>query len=176
MQLDLTSHSSMADDYIGKKMDDYRRAAVSMKKARKSSAPTYLRRGYVQVPFEPITAVVVEQSDMAQWVEAIVGELRSIDCRVALVSPHSRAAIAQATGCRYYPIHADERLDEVTEAITSHWGKISMQVILSEERICVNKLIVRGDEPESVARVLRCLAELGDIRIFAENSEIVVKR
>lgn len=166
----------MADDYIGKKMDDYRRSAVAMKKVRKSSAPTYLRRGYAQVPFEPITAVVVEQSDMPQLVEATARELRSIDCRVALVSPHNRTAIAQATGCRYYPIRADERLDGVTEAVTNHWGTISMQVIFSGESVTVNGLRITGDDPRSVARVLRCLAELSDIRIFAENSEIVVRR
>lgn len=176
MQLDLTSNKIMADDYIGKKMDDYRRSAVSMKKARKSSAPTYLRRGYVQVPFKPITAVVVEQSDMPQWIEATARELRSIDCRVALVSPYNRTSIAQATGCRYYPILDDEQLDEVTEAVTRHWGTISMHVIFSAGSVTVNGLHITGDDPRSVATVLRCLAELGDIRIFAENSEIVVKR
>lgn len=166
----------MADDYIGKKMDDYRRSAATMKKAKRSGAPSYLRPGYVQVPFEPVTAVLVEKSDMPQWVEAAARELRSIDCRVALVSPHDRSLLAQATGCRYYPTDAAERLDDVYTAISAHWGEITTLIIFSGGSVAANGLRITGDNPADVARVLRCLAELGDIRIFAENSEIVVSR
>lgn len=170
----------MADDYLGKKMEDYQRNAPS-KPARRSAAPSYMRPGYVQVPFTPLTVLIVDGGDTPQAAEHIARELRSIGCRVALAASPLRAKSAQSAGCRFYPVTTDD-LTAVTANIKAHWGEIDMTVKIAHNNIAVSwpENGDRGDglveasfgSPEAAARLVRCLAELGDFRIFAPNSEI----
>ncbi len=171
----------MADDYLGKKMEDYRRNAPA-KAARRSSAPTYLRPGYVQVPFTPLTVAITDRGYGAWTCRAIVLELRAIDCRVALIGEPKLTKVAQETGCRFYPADTDSTLVSVYTDIEAHWGAIDMKIAVNPSEIEVtwsdNDLhkggfvSIESSTPEAAGRLVRCLAELGDFRIFAPNCQI----
>ncbi|MDE6321261.1 MAG: hypothetical protein K2L93_03090 [Muribaculaceae bacterium] len=170
----------MADDYLGKKMEDYRRNGPT-KTARRSAAPSYLRPGHVQVPFTPLTVLIVDGGDSPLTAECIARELRSVGCRVALAASPLRAKSAQSAGCRFYPITTDD-LTAVTADINAHWGTIDMTVKIAIGRIEITwpdygngrsgYVAAECHEPEAAGRLVRCLAELGDFRIFAPNTEI----
>jgi len=164
----------MADDFLGKKMDDYRRNR-GLKPASRSASPTYLRPGHVQVPFTSITVALVETTDAPQWIDAIARELRSIDCRVAIVSPFPRSPLAQAAGCRYYPLSPNVDESAAIADIVRHWGNVDMRADIAPGCVSLGTLSVTGSDLSHVARVVRCLAELGDISIFARNNEIAVE-
>lgn len=161
-------------------MEDYRRNAPS-KPARRSAAPSYMRPGYVQVPFSPLTVLIIDSGDTPQAAEHIARELRSIDCRMALAATPTRAKSAQSAGCRFYPIVSAD-ITPVMADINAHWGEIDMTVQIAPDSLEVS-WPEKGDRggglveasfgsPEAAARLVRCLAELGDFRIFAPNSEI----
>ncbi len=161
-------------------MEDYRRNAPA-KLARRSSAPTYLRPGHVQVPFKPLTVLIIDNGDSPTMAELIARELRSIDCRVALAATPLRSKSAQTAGCRFYPTNSND-LKPVIADLNTHWGQVDMTVKIAPGNLEIiwpedgnsssGYVATTCHAPEAGARLVRCLAELGDFRIFVANSEI----
>lgn len=95
----------MADDYIGRKMEDY---LASRQRKVASHRPVYgVRPGTISVPYTPQRIFIT--SGTSPHSRAIIEALRHADCRVAFCDTDTRAgtAIAQQTGSRFYPLDND---------------------------------------------------------------------
>ncbi len=93
---------AMADNYLEKKMDEYRRSSAAPAVKRRLS-PSGERPGVVSLRIAPLRVLVTDVSD--DYAAAIVRRLREAGCRVAFVAADDKAgrALSQSTGSRYYP-------------------------------------------------------------------------
>lgn len=115
----------MADNYLERKMEDYRRSSVT---TRHSCSPTLYRqpKGTIAIPFEPKCIMIAGTgSDLD---EKIIIQMRSAGCRVAFTCADivRGRTLAQSTGAQHHPvdIHSPGALEKVILSATSKWGKI----------------------------------------------------
>ena len=88
----------MADNYLEKKMEEYRSGALSKPAARRLS-PTGERPGTVSFRIDQLRVLVTDASDDVG--RAVVRKLRGAGCRVAFVSPRLQER-ARNKGVEYY--------------------------------------------------------------------------
>lgn len=140
----------MADDYIGKKMEDYRRG-INPTAYRRKMTPTGAKAGVWEVKFPPRRVFVEGAADGDREADA-VRELRKAGCRVAFCGSDTRGGrtLAEATGAQYYPTDdAASALRRVADA----WGGIDVIVGREAARLAMTtapdeggRIIVLGGE------------------------------
>lgn len=110
----------MADNYLEKKMEDYRRGhtALSMSSPRKNKNRIALR-------------VFVIGGETPSGIQ-IVTELRKSGWRVAFTNPDMESGrhLAQATGSQHHPISpsSTESLQHSFDLISDHWGCLDLVI------------------------------------------------
>lgn len=119
----------MADDYIGKKMDDYRRGTLRPTPPRRLT-PSGGRPGTLSVKFPPRRVFVTGGAHGIG--RAVVAALTAAGCRVAFCDCDSRAGAltAQHTGSQFHPLDVTDAtaLDGAMERVIAAWGGIDVVV------------------------------------------------
>ncbi|MCM1293592.1 MAG: hypothetical protein NC111_07610 [Bacteroides sp.] len=117
----------MADNYLEKKMDDYRRR----------QSPTAHRTG--PKPTDRLSIFIV--SDNAGFTEQMVTKLQTKAANIAFTMSdmHRGRELAQSTGTQHHPIHCDhENLCRSIELIKKRWGSIDLAITdrnISDEKV-----------------------------------------
>lgn len=107
----------MADNYLERRMDEYRRSQQGA--AVKHVRPTLstLRPGQVAVDYPPMRILVTDGT--SPHGEAVIRHFRRFACRVAFTSrdnPAQSQRFAQLTGAQYNPGTASAAIDRLTAA------------------------------------------------------------
>lgn len=112
----------MADNYLERKMEEYRSGKLSARV--KSGVSRSLPKGKIAVDFPPRT-VILAAAAIGPVCRAVVKSFIDAGCRVALVSScHKEATeLARSFGARFYPVagFSPASIDSVVEDVTSHW-------------------------------------------------------
>ena len=118
----------MADNYLERKMEDYRSGKGGASKTKRVS--TLSKPGTISVKFPPRRVFVTGGASGIG--RAIVEAFRKADCRVAFCDIDSKAgtATAQATGAQFYPVDVRdvEALESCLSRILNAWGDIDVIV------------------------------------------------
>lgn len=123
----------MADNYLEKRMEEYRAGRLAPKTTVKRNGTAARRPGDLILNFPQLNVVVFGGAD-TELTEAVARAFRGVDGRVALCHGDSRrfTPFAQATGCRYYPFDAADsgRREWVIDDIAGRWGSVDVTVDL----------------------------------------------
>ena len=152
----------MADNYLEKKMEEYRSGALSKPAARRLS-PTGERPGTVSFRIDQLRVLVTDASDDVG--RAVVRKLRGAGCRVAFVSPDIKdgRTLSQATGSRFYPVPvAHDIMADITEA----WGGLDALVVIGGD--------IPSDIPTGGLRRIIILADTPSIPDIAAGDNLTV--
>lgn len=118
----------MADNYLERKMEDYRSGKSGASKIKRVS--TTPKQGTVNVKFPPRRVFVTGGASGIG--RAIVEAFRKADCRVAFCDIDAKAGMltAQATGAQFYPVDVRDvnALESCMTRILDTWGDIDVIV------------------------------------------------
>ena len=118
----------MADNYLERKMEEYRSGRLHTMPSRPSSV--LKRKGYLSVKFPPRRVFVTGGANGIG--KEIVRQFREADCQVAFcdVDNKNGTATAQATGARFY--HVDitdaEALTKAFNDVLERWGDVDILI------------------------------------------------
>ncbi len=122
----------MADNYLEKRMDDYRSGRLSVRR-RAGMSPRAVagRAGDMVVPFPPMRILVVSGS-LSPLAAEIVRQARDLGISVALMSAARREAtsLSQSAGAR---LCLSMSYDAVFADLDRHWGGVD--VVLADEGV-----------------------------------------
>ena len=114
----------MADNYLERKMEEYRSGNLGRRTVRSGSAST-LPKGKIVVDFPQRIVIVVGDCDAIS--RCVVSRFISAGCKTAFCSVDRKggAALSQSFGARFYPLRVVDResLAEVVEDVRLHWGQ-----------------------------------------------------
>ncbi len=118
----------MADNYLERKMEEYRSGRLQ---AGSRHASARAAHGGLTLEYHDINLLVVAPV-ITETVDSLVAQGVKAGCRVALLSDDRKGgtALAQRAGTRFYP---GLPLSKVTDDILGRWG--SLDVILHTEDI-----------------------------------------
>lgn len=120
----------MADNYLERRMEDYRSGRLAGNAPRKPSASP-------SPASEPLLAdarvfIITRSASASPRTAALIRLLRSQGCRVAFTDADSAAgnALAQATGAQCHPVDCTDpaALDRSRAIIVRRWGGIDWEV------------------------------------------------
>lgn len=118
----------MADNYLERKMEDYRSGKGGTSKIKRVSLNP--KQGTVNVKFPPRRVFVTGGASGIG--RAIVEAFRKIDCRVAFCDIDTKAGMstAQATGAQFYPVDVRDvnALEACMTRLLDAWGDIDVIV------------------------------------------------
>lgn len=125
----------MADNYLERKMEEYRSGKLSARV--KSGVSRSLPKGKIAVDFPPRT-VILAAAAIGPVCRAVVKSFIDAGCRVALVSARHKEAteLARSFGARFYPVagFSPASIDSVVEDVTSHWNIPDTFISVSDGR------------------------------------------
>lgn len=141
----------MADNYLEKRMEEYRAGKLAPKSRVVVHAAGAKREpGDFTLSFPKLNAVVI--GGPTELAGMFVRIFRGVDASVALCHSDSKRCtpLAQASGCRYYPFDPADvsKLERVIDDVTARWGGADVVVDL------------RGVEDEAEGDEAAALAEL----------------
>lgn len=117
----------MADNYLEKRMEEYRAGKLAPKITRTAAAPQH-KPGEVTVAFPPMNALVL--CGDAALTQTVCGAFRKADMRVAFCMADNREGtrIAQTTGSRFYPYAVDDvvKLGSTIADLADRWGGVDV--------------------------------------------------
>ncbi len=119
----------MADNYLEKRMEDYRAGRLGRPSGRAvATVPRSSSGNGLFVPFPPVRFLIVSPS-LSPLALAVAAMARTVGGRVALLSDERRrgSSEAQRLGLRFYP---GIPFDRVLDDISGRWGPLD--VIFSE--------------------------------------------
>lgn len=123
----------MADNYLEKRMEDYRAGRLAPKSRVVVHAAAKRNPGDFVVEFPPMRILVI--GGALPLVTALVKKFRKIDSQVALchVDTHTLTPLAQKEGCRYYPFDpTDEtKRSRVVDDLSARWGGVDVVIDLT---------------------------------------------
>lgn len=118
----------MADNYLEKKMEEYRSGKLGRKSP--SQAAAIRRKGELTVKFPQLRVYVTGGAGGIG--RAIVKAFRETDCRVAFcdIDRKGGTLFAQETGSRFYPLDVTDAdgLERSLTDVTNEWGNIDVIV------------------------------------------------
>lgn len=111
----------MADNYLEKRMEEYRSGRLAVRSRTSSSMRAPRRNDSLTLRYEPMTVAVIADG-MHPVVAETIGAFTAVGCRVAFMAADVREgnAVAQRTGARYYP--ASLGIEGMLADMISHWG------------------------------------------------------
>ena len=111
----------MADNYLEKRMEEYRSGRLAVRSRTSSSMRAPRRNDSLTLRYEPMTVAVIADV-MRPVVAETIGAFTAVGCRVAFMAADVREgnAVAQRTGARDYP--AALGLEGMLADMTAHWG------------------------------------------------------
>lgn len=115
----------MADNYLEKKMEEYRSGKLGQARRKVARAST--------APRDPLTGLRIFVTGGASGIgRAIVGEFRAHDCKVAFVDIDRKggAETAQQSGALFIPcdVADSQALEKALQTVSNRWGDIDVVV------------------------------------------------
>lgn len=126
----------MADNYLERKMEEYRSGKLGVKNAPRHRGSTLIPATGYDVELIGSQRVLLVGDCTTGIGHEMLKMFRSMGCRVAFCDADSKrgTAVAQSLGCRFYPVDvtAEGMLDRVNSDLTKQWGGVDVTVTLSE--------------------------------------------
>lgn len=117
----------MADNYLEKRMEEYRAGKLAPK-AGKSYVARQRKAGEFVVAFPPMSVLVLCED--AALVSRVCSCFRKADFQVAFCMTDRREGtrIAQSAGCRFYPVDSGDagQLNGVVDDLADCWGAVDV--------------------------------------------------
>lgn len=115
----------MADNYLEKKMEEYRSGALSRTNVRRKPISGE-QSGSVRMKIDMLRVIVTDGA--GEYAPAIIGRLREAGCKVAFRSDDEKGgrALAQKSGARFYPASFTGC---VAADLTKVWGGVDAVVV-----------------------------------------------
>lgn len=151
----------MADNYLEKRMDDYRSGRLTPKartvvKSSPRLAPNQLLLEY------PELKIVISPSLSVELIEALVVAYRGIGAKVAFSLHDTRKGtlLAQKHGARFYPSEKFPTVEEILPDAVKQWGRIDVCISSDEDKpsatdIEKNIYVKEGSDAKSVQYIAR---------------------
>ncbi|MDE6205004.1 MAG: hypothetical protein K2F66_02660 [Duncaniella sp.] len=129
----------MADNYLEKRMEEYRSGRLAVRSRTSSSMRAPRRNDSLTLRYEPMTVAVIADV-MHPVVAETIGAFTAVGCRVAFMAADVRVgnAVAQRTAARYYP--ASLGIEGMLADMISHWGgspEVAVSFMPSSSPVCV---------------------------------------
>lgn len=111
----------MADNYLEKRMEEYRSGRLASKSRTTTAMRSPKRHDTLTLHYPPMTVVVIAAELPPVIAETIVA-FTGVGCRVAFTAADSKEgnALAQKSGARFYP--STFTLDAIIADLTARWG------------------------------------------------------
>lgn len=123
----------MADNYLEKKMDDYRRMRSASAVGRSMSMRTKPQGLYVNV--SSIRVLLLSMNE--KWSSSLIDAFRSAGCKVAFLDSDSKrgTALAQSTGSLFYPSKSvdNNSVSDALAYLTAHWGGVDAVIMAASD-------------------------------------------
>lgn len=124
----------MADNYLEKRMEEYRAGKLAPKSSRTVAAVARHRPGDVVLAFPQMSALVLCED--AALVDLVAKSFRKAGFQLAFCMSDSREGtrIAQSAGCRFYPYAASdaEKVGRAVDDLVSRWGRVDVVLDLRD--------------------------------------------
>lgn len=145
----------MADNYLEKRMEDYRAGRLAPKSRVVVHTVAAKRNpGDFIVEFPLMRILVI--GGALPLVAAMVKKFRKVDCQVALchVDTHTMTPLAQKEGCRYYPFDPtdDTKRNRVVDDLSARWGGVD--VVIDLKALTVDGSDIADERIDDVATLL----------------------
>lgn len=132
----------MADNYLERKMEEYRSGKLASGYKQKTRIPTLHPATGYDVELLKANRVLILGRCLEGTGRELLKLFRSIGCRVAFCDADSKAGaqIAQATGCRFYPYDFSDvaQVDKAKRDLEVKWGGIDILIDLRvNDKNCV---------------------------------------
>lgn len=122
----------MADNYLERKMEEYRAGKLTGKTSMKHRGSTLIPATGYDVELLGTKRVLVVGDCLKDSGLELLKLFRSIGCKVAFCDKDSKqgSAIAQQTGCRFYPVDYDDenKLANAKENLIAHWEGLDIVI------------------------------------------------
>lgn len=127
----------MADNYLERKMEEYRSGKLTVRHSTVMKASTLHPATGYDVAAIAGKRVLVCGDCLDGTGHELVKLFRSLGCRVAFCDTDSRrgTAVAQDTGARFYPYDFNDemRLEAVRADLCTKWGGVDISVDIREK-------------------------------------------
>lgn len=134
----------MADNYLERKMDDYRAGRLAQ---RPASSPRPRTSNDLLTLRYPRLRVLLWSLHVTPRLEALVKALRSVDMRVAVYTGSAPAtSLCNRHGARCYP--PSITIDSVVRDIKAHWGAIDTCIVIDHGVGPLPAATLRADFPQ----------------------------
>ena len=107
----------MADNYLERRMDEYRRSqqGAATRRAAMHTSPM-LKPGQAIIEYPPMRILVTDIETPAA--QAVINALRHVNCRVAITGPDSTLGnrLSQKSGAQYHPDGPQAAIERLAKA------------------------------------------------------------
>lgn len=128
----------MADNYLEKKMDDYRGV---VRRTVKNIPVRGCRSGFMELPFPPRRVLVMDGT--CNVGKCIVESLRNTGCKVAFTSSDrdKGKSLAESCGAQFHPVDLSDvrSMEHTVMSLCRAWGDLDV-VICCGSDVCVEPL------------------------------------
>lgn len=128
----------MADNYLERRMEEYRSGKLTRQGVRRVSAFS-LPKDKILVDFPQRTVIVAGNPDVVS--EAVVRSFIAAGCKTAFCCEDMRNGqmLAQTTGARFYRLGltSDHGLMDIMEDVTAHWNAPDTLVAIGSEAMAM---------------------------------------
>ncbi|MCM1137345.1 MAG: SDR family oxidoreductase [Duncaniella sp.] len=124
----------MADNYLERKMEDYRSGKLALKANSRHRGSTLIPATGYDVELIGAQRVLVVGDCKAGVGLEMLKMYRSYGCKVAFCDTDSKqgAIVGQKHGCRFYPVDVAQpgNLDRVKSDLNKQWGGLDVTIVL----------------------------------------------
>lgn len=153
----------MADNYLERRMEDYRAGKLAPRQHSASGSGTVSGHkipGAFTLVFPPQSVVVI--GGETGLLSELVRSLRSVDSKVAFLQRSSKelTTLAQSTGSRYYPFDPTdtEKVEKAIDDLTDRWDRVDVVIDLREADVAASG--IDGSESDSIDDATLAVAKL----------------
>ncbi|MCM1162977.1 MAG: hypothetical protein NC339_01815 [Muribaculaceae bacterium] len=137
----------MADNYLERRMDDYRSGRLS---SRKSIGRIGSLTANSLILRYPKMNVLVYGDAKLKTLEPLLEALRGVGISVAFCSPNDKESVdlARRTGSRLYPSNFSP--EDIMSDLKHHWGRVDVVLTFADVNYFQGEKVLRLDYPEGV--------------------------
>ena len=111
----------MADNYLEKRIEEYRSGRLAARSRTSASMRAPRRVNQLSLTYPPMTVIMIADT-LDSLVTEAVAAFTAVGCKVAFTSTDTKGstALAQRSGARFYPKNV--YIGDIFSDVTSRWG------------------------------------------------------